>query len=165
MRMLRSCCLVLLLAAFCVGAAAQSPGGRPIEQQMSPEEFKAAGLGKLSAEELARLNAWLNRTIDTETTKAAAQAQDKVRAETRGFFNFGSDEPIVSSIVGEFRGFEKHRSYTLANGHVWKQIDSASLVGVRKTDPKVRITPSLVGNSWYLAIEGYNTRAQVIRTK
>src|SRR5690606_39757604 len=40
--------------------AAQQPA---IQAQMTPEEFKAAGLAKLSAEELARLNAWLGRTV------------------------------------------------------------------------------------------------------
>ena len=108
---------------------------------MTPEEFKAAGLDKLSAEELARLNAWLNRTIDTETEKAAVAAKKQVQDDTRGFFDFGSDEPIVSKMTGEFRGFARGREYTLENGQVWKQIDEASLVGVRLSAPEVRINP------------------------
>ena len=136
-----------------------------IEKQMTAEEFRAAGLQKLSAEELARLNAWLNRTITTETTKAASEAKKKVEDDNRGFFNFGSSEPVVSRMVGEFNGFARGREYTLENGHVWKQIDDASLAGVRKTKPMVKVTPSKVGNAWYFAIEGYNTRAKVQRTK
>lgn len=160
--------LVLSIALFTLADAASAQDAasqRPLQQEMSPEEFKAAGLDKLSAQELARLNAWLNRKIDTAATQAAAQAQKKVKDDARGFFNFGSSEPIVSSIVGEFRGFQNGRKYTLANGQEWEQIEDASLVGVRKTDPKVRITPSVMGNVWYLAIEGYNTRAKVRRVK
>lgn len=152
--------------AVTVPALAQSVSTqRPLQQEMSPEDFKATGLHKLSAEELERLNVWLDRKIDTETTKAAELAQDKIKAETRGFFNFGSSEPIVSTIVGEFRGFQRGRNYTLANGQAWEQIEDASLAGVRKTNPEVKITPSKVGNAWYLAIDGYNTRAKVRRVK
>jgi hypothetical protein len=94
-----SLALALLLA--CGGAFAQNA----IERQMTPEEFKAAGLDKLSPGELANLNAWLNRTLETETTKAAAEAKKKVEDEDRGFFHFNSDEPIVAHLVGEFRSF------------------------------------------------------------
>lgn len=164
MPMLRALALVLLLCGASGLALAQS-GQRPLEQEMTPEEFKAAGLDKLTPGELARLNEWLDRKLDTETTRAAAAAEDKVKQETRGFFNFGSKEPIVSTIQGEFRGFQAGRNYVLANGQEWEQIDNASLVGVRKSSPGVKITPSLVGNAWYMAIEGYNTRAKVRRVK
>jgi hypothetical protein len=160
MTSLRSILLVALLA-LAPAAAAQDA----IEKQMTPEEFKAAGLDKLSADELARLNAWLNRTIDVETEKAAVIAKKKVEDDNRGFFNFGSTEPVVSKMTGEFRGFARGREYTLENGHVWKQVDDASLAGVRLSAPEVRITPSLIGNAWYLAVTGYNTRAKVQRIK
>ena len=71
----------------------------------------------------------------------------------------------MGRIAGEFRGFGSGRSYTLDNGQVWQQIDDASLAGVRMTNPAVKITPSLIGNAWYLAIDGYNTRAKVQRIK
>ena len=137
----------------------------PIEKQMTPEQFKAAGLDKLSAAELANLNAWLNNTLEVETSKAAKLAQDKVESENRGFFNFGKSDPIVAKISGEFRGFAKGRSWTLDNGQIWEQVDGASLAGVRKADPQVKITPSIIGNAWYMQIEGYNTRASVRRVK
>ncbi|MFC5577292.1 hypothetical protein ACFPOA_04585 [Lysobacter niabensis] len=154
----------LALAALLVvapGAYAQPP----IEQQMTPEQFKASGLEKLSPQELANLNAWLNNTLEVETTKAATLAKDKVETENRGFLTFGKTDPIVGRIVGEFRGFAPGRSWTLDNGQVWEQVDSASLAGARKTDPQVRITPSVMGNKWYMQIEGYNTRAGVRRVK
>ena len=73
---LRSLAVAFLLA--CIAPVALAQTALPaIEKQMTPEEFKAAGLDKLSAEELARLNAWLGRTLDTETAKAAAVAKAK----------------------------------------------------------------------------------------
>lgn len=170
---IRTFALVVLLACVMTasvhGARAQTapaqvslPG---IEQQMSTEEFKAAGLDKLSLAELARLNTWLGRTIVTETAKAAVVAKKKVENENRGFFNFGSKESISSRLSGDFRGFGRGRSYTLDNGQVWQQTDDATLAGVRLTNPDVTIHPSMVGNAWYLSVGHYNTRAKVERVK
>ena len=164
MSMLRPLLPLAVLAALALSPLAVL-AQKPIERDMSPEEFKAAGLDKLSPEELARLNVWLGRKIDTATTEAAAQAKDKVEQENRGFFHFGSNDPIVGRIAGEFRGFGKGRTYTLDNGQVWRQTDGASLVGVKLDNPEVRINPSISGNAWYLAVKGYNTRAKVERVK
>jgi hypothetical protein len=155
-----------LLLACAAPAFAQDAATAPaIEKQMTPEQFKAAGLDKLDSAELANLNAWLNKTIDTETTKAAVQAKKKVEDDNRGFFNFGSNEPVVGRIAGEFNGFQSGRQYTLDNGQVWRQTDNASLVGVHKTNPEVRIKPGMVGNAWYMTIKGYGTNAKVERVK
>ena len=162
--------LVLLLALPALASAQDAP---PIEQAMSAEEFKAAGLDKLSAGELARLNAWLNRRVAEQAEAAVAAAAEQAREEgrkeviekNRGFFHFGKSEPIEAAIVGEFRGFGRGRTYVLDNGQEWKQLDDASLAGVWRTDPKVRIKPSVMGNAWYMQIEGYNTAAKVERVK
>lgn len=164
MSMLRPLFPLALLAALALSPLA-ALAQQPIERDMTPQEFKAAGLDKLSPEELAKLNAWLGRKIDTVATEAAAQAKDKVEDENRGFFNFGSEEPIVARMTGAFRGFGKGREYTLDNGQVWRQTDGAVLVGAKLDAPEVRITPSMLGNAWYLAVKGYNTRAKVERLK
>ncbi|TWI14104.1 hypothetical protein [Aerolutibacter ruishenii] len=152
--------------ALPLAASAQDAAGPPrIEQQMTPEQFRAAGLDRLTPEQLANLNAWLNRTLVVETQKAATQARKKVEDESRGFLSFGSSEPIVSRFNGEFRGFARGRRYVLANDQTWEQIDDASLAGVRLTDPEVRITPSVMGNVWYMQVGKYGTRAKVQRIK
>ena len=92
----------MLLALL--GSASVASAQAPIEKQMTPEQFKAAGLDKLSPAELANLNSWLNNTLEVETTKAATLAKDKVESESRGFFSFGKSDPIVAKITGEFRG-------------------------------------------------------------
>ena len=162
--------LATLLLAFAPMAWARQPAplAGNVEEQMSADEFKAAGLDKLSAQELAALNTWLQRKVGQETAKAVETAKEEGRKEVveknRGFFDFGSTEAIESSIAGEFTGFAKGRTYTLQNGQVWEQTEPASLVGVRKTDPKVRIKPGVLG-AWFMKIEGYNTQAKVRRIK
>lgn len=154
--------LFAVLLALAPSAFAQQP---PIQQQMTPAQFKAAGLDQLNPEQLANLNAWLDGTIQAEASKAAITAKKQVEDHNRGFLSFGSDEPVVSKISGEFRGFAKGRSYTLDNGQVWQQSDGATLVGARLTNPVAKITPSRVGNAWYMQVGTYNTRAKVDRIK
>ena len=160
---------VLLAALFAAPLAFAQQAGDRIEQQMTPEQFKAAGLDQLSAEQLENLNAWLNRTLVAETTKAATQAakqtKEKIEDENRGFLNFGSDEAITGRLQGEFRGFSKGREYLLDNGQLWRQTDTASLAGVNLDSPQVTIKPSMIGSAWYLKVEGYNTAAKVQRIK
>jgi hypothetical protein len=163
MSMLRPLLPLALLAAFAFSPDALAR--KPIEQDMTPEEFKAAGLDKLSAEELAKLNIWLGRKIDTVATEAASEAKKKVEDDNRGFFHFGSLEPITGRLQGEFRGFRRGREYTLESGHVWRQVDDAELGGVRMQTPEVTLKPAMVGNVWYLGVKGYNTRAKVERVK
>ncbi len=169
MKSLRIAFTVLILAFVPMAWAQQAaPLAADVEQQMSADEFKAAGLDKLSAQELAALNAWLQRKVGQETAKVVETAKEEGRKEVaeknRGFFDFGSAEPIESSIVGEFNGFANGRKYTLANGQVWEQIEPASLAGVRKTDPQVKIKPGMF-NNWFMRIDGYNTAAKVRRIK
>ena len=44
-------------------------------------------------------------------------------------------------------------------------VDEASLPGVRLKDPAVVVTPSIMGNAWYLSVGRYGTRAKVVRVK
>ena len=169
MKALRTTLAILMLALATMAWAQQSaPLGGDVEQLMSADEFKTAGLDKLSAQELASLNAWLQRKVGQETAKAVEVAKEEGRKEVkeknRGFFDFGSTEAIESNIVGEFKGFANGRKYTLQNGQVWEQVEAASLEGVRRTDPKVTIKPG-VFNNWFLRIDGYNTQAKVRRIK
>ena len=55
-RPLLAACIAAALALAAPAALAQAK----IEQQMSAEQFKAAGLDQLSPEQLANLNAWLS---------------------------------------------------------------------------------------------------------
>lgn len=164
-RAARPFALALAVALVGVCAAASAQQAKPIEQDMNAEEFKAAGLDKLTPEELARLNAWLGRRIETAAVAAETLAKDRIEQENRGFLPFGSSEPIVARMQGDFRGFQRGREYTLDNGQVWRQVDDTPLVGVRLTDPGVRITPSKIGRTWYLAVDGFNTRAKVERVR
>lgn len=156
---------IFALALFAAPAFAQA-GTPPIEARMSAEEFKAAGLDKLNKDELARLNAWLVRSAPDQAAleQAREEGRQEVVTKNRGFFDFGSSEPIESKLTGEFRGFAKHREYTLENGQIWQQIDDAGLYGVRASNPDVRIRPGAMG-VWWMRVGNNATQAKVKRIK
>lgn len=173
LRLLASAAVLLSLAS---PVLAQRVVEGNLQQQMSPAEFKAAGLDKLSPAELTALNGWLQGKVAAVAADTREQVREQVREQAReegrqevivknrGFFDFGSKEPITSTLPGEFRGFSKGRKYVLANAQEWEQTDDTTLSGVRKQDAAVAITPGVAG-VWYLRVEGVNTRAKVRRTK
>ena len=87
-----------------------------IKEMMSPEEFKAAGLNKLSSEELEKLNAWLQGY--RETTEKVTEKKTEKRVAGKSFFHH---EPIVSRVDGSFAGLKGRTVIKLEDGTVWKQ--------------------------------------------
>ena len=86
-----------------------------IKEMMSPEEFKAAGLNKLSSEELEKLNAWLQGY--RETTEKVTEKKTEKRV-ARSFFHH---EPVVSRVDGSFAGLRGHTVIKFEDGTAWKQ--------------------------------------------
>ena len=121
-------------------------------------EFKAAGLDKLSPEELNALNGWLATRVGGAPPVAPV-------ADTRGFEAKTQEGIIVSSITGEFRGWDgRGDRITLDNGQVWEVVDSSTRLKVLLTNPSVTVEPGMF-NAWELRVAGYNTRAKVRRVK
>jgi len=151
--------LVLALAA----SGAQSQAFSSLEERMTHSEFKAAGLDKLTPEELAALNAWLqHRTAGT--APAATYVPPQPQDDRIGFRDAPEERSVVSRIAGEFAGWDGDTKFTLENGQVWEQVESASLRGVRVDSPAVTIEPAFMG-SWLLRVEGFNQRVRVRRIK
>ncbi len=157
---MRRLIVVALLAFTLVGGNALAQQFSTLEERMTQGEFKAAGLEKLTPEELAALNAWLAGKVSG--APAATPAQD-----LRGFENrsFSDDSAVVSTVPGEFTGWQGAGTrFTLANGQVWQVLDSSTRLRVKLTDPTVTIDKGALG-TWYLRVDGYNTRAKVKRVK
>ena len=104
---------VLLILRFGAPASiAQEQTGGGVQQMMSPEEFRAAGLNKLSPEERQKLDAWLQGY--RETTEKTTEKKVK-----QSFFKFG--EPMLSRVDGSFGGLKGRTLIKLEDGTVWKQ--------------------------------------------
>lgn len=149
--------LALLLLAFAAAVSAQ--GFSSLEERMSEREFKAAGLDKLSAEELQYLNDWLaQRGLSQPAAAAPAPAAP---GEDLTGLSVGGDR-VESRIRGSFRGWSGNTQFPLENGQVWEQAESGVLAGANLESPQVTITKGVFG-AWFLRVEGYNKRVRVRR--
>lgn len=152
---------ILLLISLCLasslGFAADFVG---LQQSMSPDEYKNAGLDKLSAPELAALNAWLQREMQQREAAVAAAP----RVDRAGFLEVSDRTVVESRILGEFLGWSGGNRFELENGQVWVQNEAGELNGVKLTDPVVTISPGLM-DVWRLKVKGYNTTVKVKRVK
>lgn len=138
-----------------------------LEERMSSADFKAAGLDKLSPEELARLNAFIRGEVDRRTSVARQEGmreQDRNDASKMGFRDYHGDrDTITGTIIGDFRGWQGGTTFTLDNGQVWRQID-AEQFSIRLKNPTVVISPGLMG-TWFLKVDGYGSTTKVERVK
>ncbi len=96
----------LLACVFSLGVTvcAQAQDGG-LRQTMSPEEFKAAGLEKLSAGELAKLDAW----IQGDREKVAEKATKKEKLQL-----------VVSRVDGVITSIAPKQIIRLEDGSTWK---------------------------------------------
>jgi hypothetical protein len=154
--------LPVLLLGLALATAAFAADHLVLQERMTPEEFKAAGLDKLSPEELANLNAFLGRYN-------AKRVEEVKRAEQNAVAGFGghttpNNEPIVSRLIGRFDGWDGKTVFRLENGQIWQQSESGELAGVHMDAPMITIRPSFSG-AWWLTAEGRKSQIKVKRIK
>jgi hypothetical protein len=160
-----------------------------IEQSMTTEEFKAAGLDKLSTEELARLNIWLQSRGQTGTAAAGeAVAAEPVTAPTPAStpatapgappilarYRKNNTEAkavapetvdlVESRIVGFFEGWRRGTVFLLENGQHWRVSEDHRFETSSEEGPPVTIKAALMG-SWLMRVGEYNRRVRVQRIK
>ena len=90
--------------------------GPDIRKLMTPEEFDAAGLEKLSPQEIEALNRWIVRYTAHEAPEVRRQ-DVVVKAEAAKV----DDAGIKTRIAGAFNGWDGDTVFRLENGQVWKQ--------------------------------------------
>jgi hypothetical protein len=150
---------LILLAATAASAQTQPQSTVPtLEERMSQAEFHAAGLDKLSSEELRQLNAWL-QSHGGATTKVVGTNGQPVfypRESAR--------ETVESHLVGNFSGWTGHSVFTLDNGQQWQQAESGAYDSGKLDNPAVKIKPMLLG-SWLMYVDGCGCSVRVKRIK
>ena len=156
MRPTTSLALTLLLATASAAAQTQSP---TLEERMSQAEFRAAGLDKLSPEELQQLNKWLETHGGAGQTRYVSQGGQPV------FYpNTFEREAIQAHIDGTFDGWRGKTVFKLDNGQEWQQTESGSFSTVSTSNPSVRIKPMMLG-SWLMYVDGCGCSVRVQRIK
>lgn len=172
---------ILALLAACSLFAEQAT------DRMSDQQFKSAGLDKLSPEELASLNETLAALygsapvaqVRPASSPAAAPQPAPVPTVTASparapvsESDMGSEqlnrEPqgpkeITSRLVGQFDGWDGHTIFRLENGQVWQQRIEKTVSYKPAENPVVTVVRSFGG--YRLKVEGYNQSCPVKRIK
>jgi len=108
-----------------------------IKQLMAPEQFQAAGLHKLSVQEIEALNLWLvsytaNDAAVVKKSNRAVKAAEKKESHDR--------------LVGKLKGWKGNSVFTLESGQVWRQRDKrVSVFSEELTNPEVLIKKTVFG--------------------
>lgn len=165
--------LGILLVAFLVPVAVMAGD---FTQTMTAEEREAAGLGKLTPAELARLTAAVERyksgevgAVQQEAERKVAAAEAKVKeseakatasrksgpswlgaliALDRAEKNAGPSEDLHTRLEGTIKTFSGRRNFKLANGQVWQMVEAGSYAGPVYQNPEVIIRPGVLGTFW-----------------
>jgi hypothetical protein len=140
------------MLGFCVtlGCVEQLHAAPPqmsgsIKEMMSPEEFKAAGLNKLSGDELQKLDAWLQGY--RQITEQKAEKKATARASRTKM------DLIVSRVDGTFDGLTGRTIIRLEDGTVWKQANADDRFRSRNPDhPAAAVIHGVFG--YKMQIEG-----------
>ncbi|MEO7149069.1 MAG: hypothetical protein ABIY40_03935 [Rhodanobacteraceae bacterium] len=144
--------LCLLLAALPAFAQQFSS----LEERMSASDFKAAGLDKLSPDELKYLDGWL----------ATHQQVKMVGANGKPVF-YPEDtrrQRFETHLLGSFSGWNGASQFTLSNGQVWRQAEDGAVSCPTITNPTVTIKPMILG-SWLMYVQGCGESVRVERVK
>jgi hypothetical protein len=141
--------LVLILGSVAGVCVAQEDSGASIQQMMTPEEFKAAGLDKLSSEELQKLDAWLQGYRQTTEKKAGEIAEKKASERTAKT----KLDMLVSRVDGSFEGLKGRTVIKLEDGTAWKQANAEDRFRPSVTDhPGAVVSHTVFG--YKMRIEG-----------
>lgn len=159
---------LLLLALWVPATASAQQGFASLEEQMTGEEFRAAGLEKLSPDELAVLNKWI-RARSLATLDSPRNAPSGSVGTSGGSNEYAPPaiekmerEPIVTRINGAFSGWDGQTVFRLENGMIWSQADNDKFYTQEVRNPTVTIEPALFG-TWKLSVEGFDEDCKVER--
>lgn len=142
--------LLLCFALVCPLCAEEKT---TFSQGLSEAEFKAAGLGKLTAEERGRLDELVARRGEAQLT--AAPAPEPAKPARPAVIN--------GRIAGVMAGWEEGTVLVLEDGQRWQVVDKGRYraAPVRRA-PKVELFPLSNGN-YIMSVDTVPRRAQVKR--
>ena len=168
--------LVAVLLALCAAALAVAAEG--FLKNLPADQFAAAGLNKLTAEELARLEQLIaereHGAVKAAVATAKAQlpaAKPEAKVSGPGWFRAlvtlqetaekpEAAEAIETRLAGDYEGWSGKTLFQLENGQIWQQAGGGERIDDKRRAPAVKIYPGMMGAYW-LEIEGVRERVKV----
>lgn len=148
--------LMLLLASF---AALSKQPYVDIEQRLTAEQLRAAGLDQLSPEQLKLLNGLLREDV----VKAVEASKTETETERASSTLIGlNDQPIRSRLKGSVDGWEPGTVFELENGQTWKVLKGSMKLRKPFESPEIVVVPGIAGR-WFLQVDEDLPKARVYR--
>ena len=119
-----------------------------LRELMTPEQFRAAGLKKLSPEELASLERFLKGYRDETVQTVTKQAEERVAPAPRR--DRATARPVIEArIRGHFAGLTGRTRIVLDNGSIWQEANGEKFFA-NLDNPEVVLVRSIFGYKMYI---------------
>jgi hypothetical protein len=151
----------------------QSARATDLSKDLTTDEFTAAGLTKLTSNELEILQRLLNKTqVSVATIPALGADNPQAINTTQANENSPEWRPkaiesersvIETEVTDAFKGLFGSTKITLANGQIWQQTDNA-IFDRKLRNNRVRIKPAILGR-WRLQFIDNNLSFTVKRVQ
>mgnify|MGYP001820433922 FL=1 len=126
------------LALISPALAAEDRGAFPgVKALMTEQEYRAAGLDKLTGAEREALNRWLIRYTAEDSQVIYKENEEVIKAV--------EEQEILSTILPPFNGWWGDTIFKLENGQVWQQRQGGNYPYRGEPKPEVRITKNFMG--------------------
>ncbi len=120
-----------------------------LKELMTPEQYRAAGLRKLSPEELASLERFLKGYRDESVQVATKQTEERVAPS--GKRDKAADRSLIESrIKGDFDGLKGRTRNVMENGSIWQQSDTDLKFSAHLTNPEVILVRNIFGYRMFI---------------
>lgn len=162
-------------------ALTEAVAAEPFSRAVSPADYAAAGLGKLTPGELARLDALVQEfqrreiargprpveapAVASNPATKAAGSEVRDRPKAKVVLASGTEvefAAVESRISGSFDGWEPRTVFALENGQRWRVAGGDTYATSPSASPAVKITPGALGSFW-MTIDGVRRRVKVVR--
>ena len=145
--------LVLCAALSPTGAvmARDDPGFPGIEKLMTPGEYRAAGIDRLTPAQREALNQWLIRytagdsQVPLNTDGEIGEATGESREAAGESREAAGEREIIAHLGENFSGWTGETLFRLDNGQVWQQRRRGFYTYRGPANPAVRITKNFMG--------------------
>lgn len=169
---------VLMMLVF--GGALVAAARAEFLRQLPADKFSAAGLNKLTPQELAALEQLIAEhergAVTAAATKSVPVAAEPATAAEKKKSGPGwlralltlqetqekpeTAEAVETRLAGDYDGWTGHTVFKLENGQVWQQAGGGERYDDKRHAPTVKIYPGILGVYW-LEIEGVRERVKV----
>ncbi len=175
---MKKCLLLIFISLFALSSTADE-GFASLEEQMTGDEFGAAGLSKLSQGELDALNRWIRShslaTLDQPKAGVYAYAGSTTTdpaQDLRGFekqpnikVNKKDRITINSRLKGTFSGWDGNTVFELENGMIWEQANKKDRFYIKPIENPVVVIEPGAFKTWHLSVEGHFSDVKVERVQ